>query len=236
MHDFGKLVYLDLPKSGSTFVSQFLNETCKLALVKEIKHGRIGRFYKKKAFYFITIRHPISQYSSLFRFGLDGKGMLYERLAKRGQGGLYQRDAESFNRWLRFMLDFNNSRLIGEGFERIPESYNLGFLSYRYIMQSIARPEKTVLKKPDDMDLSQYVREKSIVDHIIFNERLGEGLIDLAKNIKPEYFDQEKVSVFFRNEVRINASATKAEKFNKIDEDVNRLIAEKERILLSFYS
>lgn len=236
MHDFGKLVYLDLQKSGSTFVSQFLNETCNLPRVKEIKHGRIGRDYRKYRFYFITIRHPVSQYSSLFRYGLDRKGALYDRLAKQGKASLYQADTTSFNEWLRFMLDFNNASLLGEGFEKIPESYNLGFLSFRYLMLSMAHPVKTALKKPATIDLLQYAKEKSIVDYVIFNERLQEGLVNLAKNVKPEYFDQTRVNEFFSKERKINASTVKADTIKEIDGDVYRLITEKERILLSFYS
>ena len=236
MHDFGKLVYLDLQKSGSSLVSQFLNETCRLPQVKDIKHGRIGRDYRKNAFYFITIRHPVSQYSSLFRYGLDRKGALYERLAKHGRDSLYQADTTSFNQWLRFMLDFNNASLLGEGFEKIPQSYNLGFLSFRYLMLSMARPVKTTLKKPPTIDLLQYARERSIVNYVIFNERLQEELVNLAKNVKPEYFDQARVNEFFSKERKINASTTKADTINEIDGDVYRLITEKERILLSFYS
>jgi len=236
MHDFGKLVYLDLHKSGSTFVSQFLNQTCSLPLVREWKHQRIGRWdYRKAAFYFITIRHPISQYSSLFRYGLDRRGGLYERLAKLGKAELYGGDAQSFNRWLRFVLDFANAPLLGEGLEKIPEEYNLGLLSFRYLMLSLHRPEKTLLKKPKDVDLMDYVRRKSIVNYVILNEDLNDGLLELAKNIRPQYFDQTKVEDFFRNQKKVNASTVKAEEIAGIDEDVRALIERKERILLEFY-
>jgi len=236
MHDFGKLVYLDLHKTGSTFVSQFLNETCALPVVKELKHGRIYRpDYRKSAFYFITVRHPISQYSSLFRYGLDRRGGLYERLAKLGKADLYRSGAVSFNQWLRFVLNFANAGLLEEGFERIPEAFNLGLLSYRYLMLSLARPERTILKKPRGISLLQYSREKSIVSYVIRNESLNEGLLELAKKIKPQYFDQGKVEEFFRRQRKANVSTVKAEEIEEIDEDVRGLIEEKERILLEFY-
>lgn len=236
MHDFGKLVYLDLQKTGSTFVSRFLNETCVRAARKEIKHGRIYFLdYKRRAFYFITVRHPVSQYSSLFRYGLDGRGGLYERLTRVGKADLYKNDAESFNRWLRFILDFQNAALLGEGYDNVPTNYDLGFLSFRYLMLSMVRPEKTLLQKPDTVALEQYVKQRSIVNHVIQNERLNEGLLDLATNIKPEYFDQTKVREFFKNPHRVNVSRTEDNAVNDIENDVYALIMKKERILMDCY-
>lgn len=236
MHDLGKLVYLDLQKSGSTFVSRFLNETCTLPLVKAWKHGRIGRWdYRRDAFYFITIRNPIAQYSSLFRYGLDGRGGLYERLAEAGKADLYQNSSRAYNQWLRFVLDFKNAGLLGEDFERIPEEFNLGLLSYRYVMLSMVRPEKTVLKKPKGVDLLQFVKEKSIVDYVIRSEQLNEGLLELARDIKPEYFDQAKVQEFLNQRIKVNVSTVAAEELDELDRDVLQLITEKEKILLEFY-
>ena len=235
MHDFGKLVYLDLQKTGSTFVSRFLNATCNLRLVKESKHGRIRDRGHPSIFYFITVRHPVSQYSSLFRYGLDGRGALYERLAHRGMGFLYRKDVESYNQWLRFVLDFRNAEVLGEGFERIPRDYDLGFLSYRYLMLSLPQPEKTILQKPKSVDIIEYAREKSIANHIIYNESFNEGLRELAMRIKPEFFDQASVDQFFREEKRVNASTVSAGEVNEIDRGVYESIVRKERILLSLY-
>ena len=236
MHDFGKLIYLDLQKTGSTFVSRFLNETCSLQMVKEAKHERIRRRRWFSAFYFITVRHPVSQYSSLFRYGLDGEGALYERLANRGMGYLYKKDTESYNHWLRFMLDFKSAELLGEGFGRIPREYDLGFLSYRYLMLSLAQPEKTILKKPRHVELIEFSKNKSIVNHIIYNERLNEGLRELATQIKPQFFDQAKVEKFFRAEKKVNASTVSEEDIGKIDSDIYKLILRKESILIDLYT
>lgn len=237
MHDFGKLVYLDLHKSGSTFVSQFLTETCTLPLVREWKHQRISRWrHRKSAFYFITVRHPISQYSSLFRYGLDRRGGLYERLERAGRADLYRSDAASFNHWLRFVLNFENAALLGEGLEKIPKEFNLGLLSYRYLMLAILSPERTLSKKPRSVSLSEYVRERTIVNYVIRNENLNEGLTELATKLRPAYFDQGKVEEFFALKRKVNMSTVKSEEIDRIDGDVKKLIEEKEHILLEFYS
>lgn len=236
MHDFGNLVYLDLQKTGSTFVSHFLNRTCKLPLVREIKHARIdGWRYNKRAFYFITIRHPVTQYSSLFRYGLDRRGGLYERLKKLGKGDLYRGDRDSFNRWLRFLLDFSNAALLGEDYERAPVAYNLGFLSFRYLMLSLARPLRTLSKNPESVDVLRFAKDNTIVSHVILNESLNDGLLKLATVIKPEYFDQNAVRKFFDGQARVNASTVNAKEIEGIDDDVRKLIREKERLLLEYY-
>ena len=69
MYDYGKLVYLDLQKTGSRFVVDFLETTCKLNLRYGIEHTFVREEYDPSDFYFITIRHPVKQYSYLF--GLD---------------------------------------------------------------------------------------------------------------------------------------------------------------------
>ena len=236
MHDFRRLVYLDLQKSGSTFVSRFLNETCRLQLVKEIKHGRIEEDYDPNAFYFITIRHPIAQYSSLFRYGLDGRGALYYHLSQRGKAGLYRKDAASFNQWLRFMLDHHNADMLGEGFEKVPESFDLGFLSFRYLMLSLARPLETLLSKEEGIDVAEFAKRRSIVQHTVRNESLNQGLRELALDLKPEYFDARKVDKFFKRPKTINVSKIGDEMINIIDDDVREMICRKERVLLSHYS
>ena len=236
MHDFGKLVYMDPQKTGSTFVSQFLRETCILRELREWKHGRLNSRPKKRAYYFVTVRHPVSQYSSLFRYGLDKRGGLYERLSQLGQSDLYTSEVGAFNKWLRFVMDYRNSAYLGEGFERVPESFNLGFMSYRYLMMSLARPEETLLQKPATIDLLDYAREKSIVHRVLFTERLNDDLMELATKLKPQYFDQDKVRSFFEVEERANASKTGAEVLGGLDEELVALVANKERVLLSLYS
>ena len=236
MHDFGKLVYLDPQKTGSTFVSRFLSETCILRELRNWKHGRLNTRARKGTYYFVTVRHPLAQYSSLFRYGLDGRGGLYERLSQRGMKNLYNHNPGAFNEWLRFIMDYRNAAYLGEGFDQIPERFDLGFMSYRYLMVSLPRPGRTLLVKPEKIELVDYVRTKSVVNRIIYNERLNDGLIELATRVKPEYFDQVKVEKFFRMNTKENAATTTAESIEEVDFDLRALIWRKERVLLSLYS
>ena len=98
MYDYGKLVYLDLNKTGSKFILSFFNACLKFNLLKEREHEPVRDDYSPYAFHVISIRHPYSQYSSLFRYGLDKKGLVYQRLCKSGYEPLYS--AKNFNAWL----------------------------------------------------------------------------------------------------------------------------------------
>ena len=90
MDDFGRIIYLDVEKTGSTFISKFLQENMACQRVRKVKHGRIGNNFKKGSFYFISVRNPLSQYLSLYRYGCGGKGAIYESLAKSEHTQLYQ--------------------------------------------------------------------------------------------------------------------------------------------------
>lgn len=73
MFDFDRFVYLDLQKTGSTYVAHFLRYSSKLKLVKRKGHMFITDDYDPSKLYFISIRHPLKIYSSLYRYGLQKK-------------------------------------------------------------------------------------------------------------------------------------------------------------------
>ena len=128
MHDFGKIVYLDLHKTGSTYISAFLTACCLLTENKFSKHDWIRADYDSNNFYFISIRHPLSLYSSLYRYGLDGKGDVYNRLRKSNNLSTYS----SFNSFVEFLIDERNADLLGYGYNQIYAKH-IGFMSFRFL-------------------------------------------------------------------------------------------------------
>lgn len=236
MHDFGKLVYLDLQKTGSSYVSNFLNATCRLTEVKAIKHGRIREDFNPSAFHFITVRNPIALYGSLYRYGLDGNGTIFDKLERAGKGQLYNLSNGGFEEWLLFMLDWKNSHLLGEDYAKTPEHYELGFFSFRYFMLSLAYPLITLLLYKDTVDPVGAAQKLSIADFVIRNENLEEGLVELAKIKLPEYFDQEKVDSFLSNAAKRNESSLKSQDLPVVSKSTIELLRHKERALESFYT
>ena len=65
------------------------------------KHGVVRDDYASEMFYFITIRHPYDLYSSLYRYGLDGRGGVYKGLKELGKSTVYA----SFDSFIEFVAD-----------------------------------------------------------------------------------------------------------------------------------
>jgi hypothetical protein len=135
MHDFGKIVYLDMHKTGSSYVSQFLNNCCVLDQLKFSKHDWIRDDYRSDCFYFITVRHPQELWLSLYRYGLDCKGDVFNRLKQLNMLHQYQ----SFDIFLKFCLDENNASLLGYDYNS-EISNHIGFMSFRFLKLSLQFP------------------------------------------------------------------------------------------------
>lgn len=232
MHDFGKIVYLEMQKSGSTFVNKFLNECCLLKEIKHQKHGVIRDDYDREKFYFITIRHPFDLYSSLYRYGLDGRGGMYKRLEKLGKTACYK----SFNSFIEFVTDPKNALYLGGGYsEQIANQ--VGIMSFRFMKLSLQFPLKqmaTILASGESLlDLE----DKFITNLEIRNENLNGELMRLSTELFPDLFNQEKVARFFYSNERVNSSTTPNDGgFRDEMERVLALIEKKEALLLSRYS
>ena len=142
MHDFGPLVYMDIQKTGSTFVSAFLKNSCLLEEIGESKHGTIRAKYNPDNFYFMSIREPVSCYISLFRYGLDKRGGFFKSLKSAGYKDPYQDESVSFNKWLEFISSPESAVILGNNYEKVDPSVGLGLLSYRVFILSVQQPFK----------------------------------------------------------------------------------------------
>tara|TARA_E500000178_G_scaffold351891_1_gene414039 strand:+ start:4166 stop:4867 length:702 start_codon:yes stop_codon:yes gene_type:complete len=233
MYDFGKLMYLDLNKTGSKFVLSFLNGCLKFKLLEGREHEPVRDAYKPDAFHIITVRHPYSLYSSLFRYGLEEKGLVFQRLRQAGYLSLYKQ--ENFNEWVAFVLDSRNSKILGEGYENLPDNFNIGFLSYRFLRLALIYPHKLIDLYKGFSDPVAVLLKNSIVDHVLQNENLETELQDLAINLKPDFFDQKKVIEFFANSKAVNASTIKAKSLEEINVLNKKIIQEKEYLLMNLY-
>ena len=181
MHDFGKLAYLDVHKTGSSYVSDFLNTCCTLQQVRFSKHDWVREDYRQDCFYFITIRNPIDMWSSLYRFGLDKKGDVYNRLYKIGLSSKY----ESFNSFVEFCLNEKNADLLGFDYnEEI--SKLIGFMSFRFLKLSLRYPMKQIRQCINNSLNLQALENNFITKLEIKNEMLDEGLINLSMKLYPQ--------------------------------------------------
>ena len=230
MHDFGKIVYLDLHKTGSTYVSAFLKSCCLLTENKFRKHDWIREDYDSNNFYFISIRHPLSLYSSLFRYGLDGKGDVWNGLRKSNNLSVYS----SFNSFVEFCIDESNANLLGYGYNQA-YARHIGFMSFRFLKLSLQFPHMKInhtLKTKGNIEELYNLR---ITNLEIKNEDLVDELRVLAREIHPKYFRQDTVNDFLSKAKRLNASSTKFEKIEGLSDMTLSILRRKEKLLFSRY-
>ncbi|RZP20734.1 MAG: hypothetical protein EVA26_08435 [Burkholderiaceae bacterium] len=236
MYDYGKLVYLDLQKTGSRFVVDFLESTCKLSLRSGDEHTFVREDYDPDTYYFITVRHPETQYSSLYRYGLGGKkGFVYRSIINSGRKDLYDAENPRFNDWLEFVLDEKNIDCLGEGYEKISPSLDLGFMSFRYLCYATLHPFRLLEIFQRNKGCLTHVNKTSIVDYVIKMEDLNGSLLDFATVIKPEFFSQDSVYEFLKSQERINVSAVKHSEIGEVSQKNKEKIHQKESLLLQFY-
>ncbi|SFM82173.1 hypothetical protein [Marinobacter pelagius] len=199
MHDFGDLVYLDVHKTGSGFVSKFLSAIMPEREVSRRKHARIGERvngevvtpFKPDATYFITARNPFSQYLSLYKFGLAKRGSLYTTLQKRGKADLYSdASADGFFEWLDLVLDPKNSHLLG-GKYKLTDVESIGLMSFRFIALSMSDPLAKIKGKKYS-EVSDIFHENRIWSFMIRQEGLTDNLKKAVDNeLVPWIADRE---------------------------------------------
>ncbi|SFU17928.1 hypothetical protein [Sedimentitalea nanhaiensis] len=224
MYDYGRLVFLDNQKTGSTYVSLFLKSCCALEHIKSAKHRPITASYRDDAVYFSTVRKPVSLYISLFQYGRDKRGSTYTSLRKRGLLDLY----ESFPRWLEFVLDEANAPIFQEQYGRFAH-LGIGIMSYRAMRITLQYPTKTLLGAKSHDDLIDIWSRHNIAHHIFRQEELNVGLYQFATETVPEFFHQDAVRSFLDSPERVNVS--KARKDAAVPGELMQRILEKEQFL-----
>lgn len=231
MHDFGSLVYLDLHKTGSSFVSAFLRHAAILPEVKFIKHEWIREDYRAEATYFITVRQPLSLYSSLYRYGLDGRGEVRSRLESHGALGAYA----SFDHFVDFALEPRNAPLLGYGYDD-DIARETGFMSFRYMKLSLVFPMRRIRAQMAVGRPLAELRQDFITSHILKNETLNADLARLSLELLPQYFDAAKARAFLARPQRLNESATAAQEVRLTSTALRGELARREELLQSLYA
>ncbi|MHA3980415.1 hypothetical protein ACW9UR_22315 [Halovulum sp. GXIMD14794] len=209
MDDFGPVVYLDVQKTGSTLVSEFLAAQLALPRKRFEKHGRVAEAPAPDVFHFITVREPLSQYLSLYQYGCSWRGWLFWRLLRAGRFRLYSGTPEGFERWLRFVMDPANAALLREGYAKAhPEL--IGFQSFRFLALSFARPMRVLRRQTDLAGLNAAYDRQRLHSAVLKTETLAEDLTALARGpLAPHLRDPEGAIDWLARGRRVNASKSR---------------------------
>lgn len=236
MDDFGTLVYLDVQKTSSTFISQFLADTLSIKRLSFIKHGRIGNEYSDTKSYFISVRDPFEQYLSLFKYGCDGKGGLFQTLKRGGREDLYRRNSTAFEHWLNFVLSADHAHLLGEGYDAIDNNL-IGFQSFRFLILSFQHSLLKMKSVNNYDDLRQLYETQKIHKFVVRNENINHDLRQLISSL-PQSIVKESLSIrrYLRQSPKLNISKKLDIKIESLNKDTIAILKQKERFLFeTFY-
>jgi hypothetical protein len=183
MHEFETFTFLDVQKTGSTFVSHFLTEFCTEEVLKYKKHKRVEERYDPNKFYFITVRNPLDQYISLYSHGCAGMGGLARRLRKRGHGDLYDSTWDGFRKWLRFVLKPGVSDMLDDEYGDDANAHVrelIGFQTYRYLELAMRTPLETLAECKTQDEVREAYKKTNIANFVIHHETFAQDLEELV--------------------------------------------------------
>jgi len=229
VHDFGKIVYLDVEKTGSTFISNFLRQNLILKERSFRKHDRIKR-KKAKRFYIISMREPLAQYISLYQYGVSGKGRMAASFDKSAYTKYYQAGSTlAFERWLALMLDPEPPVFSGDPYLRLQPAI-FGLQTYRFLRLAIPGSLRRLKNLTTNSALQAFYDKHKVPDFVVKTENLTADLEKIALfELGPFFRPREQVMSYLRKSDRINTSKTgDAFQPDKLSPDLIGYLKEKE--------
>ncbi|NNU27901.1 hypothetical protein [Isoptericola sediminis] len=177
MHAFHTLAYLDVEKSGSTYVSQFLRDFLDDDEVWCRKHHELEDRPPAGRLHVLSVRDPVDTYLSLFSYGCQGRGGLFGRLRDAGHGALYDGTAAGFDRWLDVVLDPASAAVLDPpSYHRRGVAEHTGLLSYRVARLAAPRPDRWMRDVGSPEEFVAAYRRHHVVDVVLRNESLPQDL------------------------------------------------------------
>lgn len=216
MDDFGAFCYLDVPKTGSSFICGLLQQSSRTPLLFSLKHafarldagtGGPG-LYREGTIYFNSVRHPFRYYASLYNYGCDGKGGLFLSLRGRGFGHLYDGTLDGFANWMEFIHARDNAVHLGEGMEGHGAGC-IGLLTHRFLRLSLAAPMKKMFGLHDVGQAFDLYQRERIVEFTVRNEFMKPDLMGFLSSRLSDHVDLDKADAILSGP-RVNASRSRA--------------------------
>ncbi|WP_418276177.1 hypothetical protein ACNHYB_15125 [Isoptericola jiangsuensis] len=182
MHAFHSLAYMDVEKSGSTYVSRFLRDFLDDDEVAFRKHVELEDRPPAGRLHVISVRDPLDTYLSLYSYGCQGKGGLSGTIRQAGLGHLYDATPQGFDRWLDVVLDPARAEALNpRSYARCGVAEHVGLLSFRVARLSSPRPLRWMRAVTSTDEFLQAYREHSVVDVVLHNETLTQDLAALVR-------------------------------------------------------
>ena len=189
MFAYGPVTYMDVQKTGSTYVEGILGQVLRHPVSDGVKHGRMERDKRPGEIVVITAREPLDAWLSLYNYGCTGRGRLRRRLDRQGRSALYDGTPEGFDTWVRRVGNPSRPAIAGEGYASAAR-LGIGFQSFRELVMSFSWPLQVFDSCEEPGDVLRYYRQRRIVDHRLRFEDLRSDLAELlagplAEHVRP---------------------------------------------------
>ncbi len=234
---YNTVCYLQNHKTGSTFVDAFLLEHCKEPLRPYHKHSVVIT-HEPKVFYFTNVREPVALYRSLYAYGVDGRGEVYERLCAHGRADLYAATPDGFTRWLTFILAPQNAPYLHPAYTPALASM-LGFMSWRFLRLACLHFQKNALSISSGAQLATLIRTTYFMSTVLRQETLRADLAALVTHqLKHAIRDVPAALAWITHTANVNTSSASERPTSDFDTAATReLIAAREVFLYeTFYN
>lgn len=215
MLEFETFAYLDVQKTGSTFISSFLRKYCGEELIVSKKHRLKNQNRVSKKFSFISVRDPLDQYISLYSYGCEKNGRLFRVLTENGFGHFYDTSWEGFSAWLAFVLDPGNvekfdERYAEEGFAELNKL--LGYQSYRVIKLAVPHAEEVLSKCTTREAISEAYEKNKIIGYTVRYESLRSDLAELVRTRLKDSMRDLPAALEYIEDSRARNTSTRVDK------------------------
>ena len=255
-----KLIFVELQKTGSTHIQKILTELLDGKLVG--KHNQVNKNQFLEGRVFLgSIRDPWEWYISLWAYGCDKKGALFERLIQRDKSSIkfegmkrnpydffinilnlrgnnkwmdvYRdvNDVAAFREWLSMMHNRRYIDDIGEGYRNCSINRSCGLMTYRYLM--------LFCNKGDGLeDINKLSKYSKILEY----EKDNCFIDFFIRNEKLEsdlFFALEKTGEVYSSEVRFKIASMKKTNTSSrkvtidyYDDKSENIVKERERLII----
>lgn len=233
---FDDFVVLQNQKTGSTFLEAFFRRFAKSPPAKgTIKHQPPNLAYDRGKSYLISVRHPVTTYTSLFNFGLSsGTGTVRNRQDTQQQDRLYQPSLESFVEWVGLLTDPSGREAFGDEQYR-QHAAQMGYASFRFLRLSIPFAGFKLKACKSREDVLWLHRNQSITRWVLRNETLRQDLAALVSGpLAPAMRDVGAALAFLETSPAINASEPVIDP-HALPPDIAARIMEREWVLRDLF-
>lgn len=229
MLEFEDFVYLDVQKTASTFIKDFLRQFARTEEVEYQRHTPVDHYDPEKL-YIISCRDPLKYYLSLYSFGCSGKGGLAQRLARKEMSHFYNGTSDGFTNWLQLILIPESAQKYLSGFDRHRILDFVGVQTLRFLTLAFPAPLEVFATLNSKSDVASRFKAEGLTDVLLRTETLMEDLANLAAGPRGEIFKDRAAAKKYlsKNEKRKNKSMRLDIDLTALPPEILLLIQERE--------